>query len=118
MDKKTESSVGMSTRSTPREAAETSLKSANDQSLVDTLRQLFEGRNTEPSKVKISKFWQNRPALWFVILENEFTAVNIRNEDAKYTAIIRHLDEKTIIAVSDVLENPPAIGKYELLKRH
>lgn len=66
--------------------------------------------------VRLPTFWKNRPKLWFVQLESELSAYRIRSDEQKYNAIIRHLDEATMIAVADVLENPPEEQKYERLK--
>lgn len=68
------------------------------------------------SFVKLATFWRNRPKLWFVAIESEFTAYCVRSDDIKYSAVVRHLDEQSMIAVADVLEQPPAVGKYEKLK--
>ena len=67
--------------------------------------------------VRLPTFWRNKPALWFVQLESEFTAYRIRSEEVKYSAVIRHLDESTMTVVSDILENPPGQDKYLILKR-
>lgn len=72
---------------------------------------VFEFRN-----VRLATFWRNRPKLWFAQLESEFTAYRVRTDDTKYSAVIRHLDEQTMIAVADILEQPPAQNKYEMLK--
>lgn len=65
--------------------------------------------------VRLLIFWKNRPALYFVQLKSEFTAYRIRSDDVRYSAIIRHLDEQTMIAVSDILETL-AQDKYTHLK--
>lgn len=66
--------------------------------------------------VRIATFWRNRPKLWFAHLESEFTAFRVRSDDVKYSSVIRHLDEQTMLAVADILEQPPAQVKYETLK--
>ena len=66
--------------------------------------------------VKLTTFWRNRPKLWFVSLESEFTAYRVRSDDIKFSAVVRHLDEQTMLAVADVLEQPPSTGKYDKLK--
>ncbi|KYN12433.1 hypothetical protein ALC57_15400 [Trachymyrmex cornetzi] len=66
--------------------------------------------------VRLPTFWKNRPILWFVQLESEFSACRIRSDDVKYSSVIRHLDKTTMISVTDVLENPPATDKYQKLK--
>lgn len=72
---------------------------------------------SEFRNVRLPTFWKNRPALWFVQLESEFTAFRIRSDELKYSAIIRHLDEETMVAVSDILEDPPESDKYTHLKQ-
>lgn len=66
--------------------------------------------------VKLQTFWRNRPKLWFASLECEFTAYRVRSDDIKYSAVVRHLDEQTMLAVADVLEQPPERNKYDKLK--
>ncbi|KAK2575247.1 hypothetical protein KPH14_012762 [Odynerus spinipes] len=66
--------------------------------------------------VRLPPFWRNRPRLWFVQLESEFSNYGMRSDDRRCHAIIRHLDEGTMTAVSDVLENPPDADKYDTLK--
>jgi len=67
--------------------------------------------------VRLPLFWRNRPKLWFVQLESEFSAYRIRSDDQKYNAVLRHLDEATSDIIADVLEKPPDFDKYEYLKR-
>lgn len=66
--------------------------------------------------IKITTFWRARPKLWFVSLESEFAAFKIRADEAKYRVIVRHLDEQTMLAVADILEQPPGLNKYDTLK--
>ncbi|XP_070156750.1 uncharacterized protein [Polyergus mexicanus] len=68
--------------------------------------------------VRLPTFWKNRPGLWFIHLESEFNAYRVRSDDARYNAIVRHLDEEVMIAVADILEAPPVTGKYDSLKKH
>lgn len=49
-------------------------------------------------------------------LESEFTAYKVRSDDIKYSSVVRHLDEKTMLAVADVLENSLKADKYEKIK--
>ncbi|XP_036151008.1 uncharacterized protein LOC118648727 [Monomorium pharaonis] len=60
--------------------------------------------------VKLAAFWRNRPKLWFAAIECEFTAYRIRSDEIKYSAVVRHLDEHSMIAVADILEQPPTTG--------
>lgn len=76
----------------------------------------LEIQSNEFRNVKLQMFWRNRPKLWFASLECEFTAYRIRFDDIKYSAVVRHLDEQTMLAVVEVLEQPPETGKYAKFK--
>ncbi|KAK2578593.1 hypothetical protein KPH14_008481 [Odynerus spinipes] len=71
---------------------------------------------SEFRNVRLHTFWKNRPKLWFTQLECEFAAYRIRSDDIKFSAVVRHLDEQTMMNVADVLEQPPDTGKYDRLK--
>lgn len=77
---------------------------------------LAEIQSNKFRNVKLSTFWRNRPKLWFTSLESVFTAYRVRSDDIKFSAVVRHLDEQTMLAVADILEQPPSSGKYEKLK--
>jgi hypothetical protein len=66
--------------------------------------------------VKLPTFWQKRPKLWFVQLESEFVIYRIRSGEIKYSSVVRHLDEHTMLAVADILETPPSANRYQQLK--
>ncbi|XP_018375211.1 PREDICTED: uncharacterized protein LOC108768977 [Trachymyrmex cornetzi] len=66
--------------------------------------------------IRLPTFWKNRPTLWFVQLESQFNTYRVRSDEIKYNAVIRHLDEPTMVTVTDILENPPATDKYKQLK--
>ncbi|KAM0724677.1 hypothetical protein ACS0PU_009061 [Formica fusca] len=74
--------------------------------------QATEVQANEFQNVKLATFWCNHPKLWFAALESEFTAYRVRSEEIKYSAIVRHLDEQSMIAVADILEQPPAMNKW------
>ncbi|XP_039303395.1 uncharacterized protein LOC120357299 [Solenopsis invicta] len=67
--------------------------------------------------LKLPTFWYKQPKLWFAQIESEFTVYRIRSEDIKYSSVIRHLDEQALIAISEIVENPPEIDKYNQLKK-
>lgn len=92
----------------------------DDQSTLPKARQArsVEHFAAEFRNVRLSMFWKNRPRLWFIHLESEFNAYRMQSDDARYNAIVRHLDEEVIIAVADILEAPSATGKYDSLKEH
>ncbi|XP_076663697.1 uncharacterized protein LOC143366469 [Andrena cerasifolii] len=66
--------------------------------------------------VRLSTFWSETPKLWFAQLESEFHLYHIRADEAKYNAILRHLDQKVMKMVADVLDTPPKKDKYLNLK--
>lgn len=68
--------------------------------------------------VRLSTFWKHRPRFWFIHLESEFNVYRVRSDDVRYNAVVRHLDEEVMVAVADILEAPPATGKYDTLKEH
>ena len=52
--------------------------------------------------VQLATFWRNRPKLCFSQLESEFYAYRVRSDEAKYNAVVRYLDEATLMIVSDI----------------
>lgn len=66
--------------------------------------------------VRMSTFWPETPKLWFRQLEGEFQLHRIRSDDIKYSAVLRHLDQRTMKMIADVIEPPPEKDKYNTLK--
>lgn len=66
--------------------------------------------------IKLPKFWRKQPKLWFPHLESEFTVYWISSDDVKYSSVVRHLDEQALIAVAELIKNPPEKDKYMHLK--
>lgn len=66
--------------------------------------------------IKLPKFWRKQPKLWFAHLESEFTVYRISSNDVKYSSVVRHLDEQALIAVAELIKNPPEKDKYMHLK--
>ncbi|XP_070171491.1 uncharacterized protein, partial [Polyergus mexicanus] len=62
--------------------------------------------------VKLSNFWYKQPKLWFAQLESEFLVFRIHSDDVKYSSVIRHLDEQALLAIAELIENPPEKDKY------
>ncbi|XP_070170800.1 uncharacterized protein [Polyergus mexicanus] len=62
--------------------------------------------------VKLPNFWYKQPKLWFAQLESEFLVFRIRSDDVKYSSVIRHLDEQALLAIAELIENPPEKDKY------
>lgn len=66
--------------------------------------------------LKLPTFWHKQPKLWFAQVESEFLVYRIRSDEVKYSFVIRHLDEKALVSVSEIIENPPDKDKYKCLK--
>lgn len=67
--------------------------------------------------VRPPPFWRENPALWFKQLESQFITNGITASDTKFHIAVSALDTAVISQVSDLVMNPPAQGKYELLKQ-
>ncbi|GFY39622.1 uncharacterized protein TNIN_116141 [Trichonephila inaurata madagascariensis] len=66
--------------------------------------------------VKPPAFWQNKPKLWFLQLEAQFSNSSISNDTTKYNIFVAALDENVLDFVVDILSNPRHDDKYETLK--
>ncbi|XP_018376537.1 PREDICTED: uncharacterized protein LOC108769827 [Trachymyrmex cornetzi] len=65
---------------------------------------------------RIPPFWKENPALWFVQVEAAFSISRITYDDTKYRYVVLHLDNTALPFVSDIIANPPLIGRYQALK--
>lgn len=70
------------------------------------------------ARVKLPKFWKTRPALWFIQADAQFHTHHVTSDNSKYYAVIAALDLDILEDVSDVIERPPAAGKYTELREH
>lgn len=66
--------------------------------------------------IKIPLFRTHNPKLWFVHVEAQFISNNVKGDLSRYYAVISSSDCSTLQQVCDLLEKPPASGKYEALK--
>lgn len=66
--------------------------------------------------VKLSNFWEHKPAIWFAQAEAQFEIAGIKSDSTKYGHILSKLDDRIAGEVEDVIENPPKEGRYEVLK--
>lgn len=66
---------------------------------------------------KPPSFWPSNPTLWFNVLEAEFDFSGIKSDRRKYLAVVRGLDEKTVVKISDIVTRPPEKDKYESIKK-
>ena len=66
--------------------------------------------------VKVPTFWPTRLEVWFSLLESQFATKNITADDTKYHHAVQGLDKTTAEEISAFLLNPPANGKFDVLK--
>lgn len=66
--------------------------------------------------LKLPTFWCGNPALWFAQVEASFSLLNITADTTRFRHVITQLDSQTLPAISDIILNPPAHGKYEAIK--
>lgn len=71
---------------------------------------------TAKVSVKVPPFWKEKPKLWFCQLEAQFLLNGITSDNTKYYTLFGNLDLNIIKKVEEIVDNPPATGKYELLK--
>lgn len=67
--------------------------------------------------VRIPTFWEKNPGTWFKQLESQFVLAGITQDVTKYHYVCGNLDSRFEDVVMDVINNPPAAGRYETLKR-
>ncbi|GFS49351.1 uncharacterized protein TNCV_2411221 [Trichonephila clavipes] len=74
--------------------------------------------NTEIHKVAVKPpvFGRNKPKLWFLQLEAQFSNSGISNDTTKYNIVVAALDENVLDFVVDILSNSPHDDQYETLK--
>lgn len=76
-----------------------------------------DARRISRISVRPPPFWRENPALWFKQLESQFITNGITTSDTKFHIAVSALDTAIISQVSDVVMNPPRVGKYERLKQ-
>lgn len=65
---------------------------------------------------KLPQFWRTNPELWFLQVEAVLNTHRIKGDESKYNLVVAVLDPDTIANVADILQRPPADGKYDALK--
>ncbi|KAL7297485.1 hypothetical protein TKK_0009851 [Trichogramma kaykai] len=66
--------------------------------------------------VEVPAFWHHDPTSWFDLLEGEFEALNISEDKAKYSSLLKGLGQSTCKAISSLIKSLPPTGKYNKLK--
>jgi hypothetical protein len=62
-------------------------------------------------------FWENKPSIWFTVLESNFTIDGVTADDFKYSYVVISLSEQQMHCVRDIVISPPPTDKYETLKQ-
>lgn len=68
------------------------------------------------SQLWIPQLWPKNVAGWFMVLDMQFKSARIVSDEMKYNIIIGNIQEQYMKEVEDIVLNPPATGRYELLK--
>lgn len=66
--------------------------------------------------IRVPPFWKPDPTLWFCQLEAQFSINGITADATKFNTVVAHIESEILSSVSDIIRNPPANNKYNLLK--
>ncbi|KAJ8914193.1 hypothetical protein NQ315_015966 [Exocentrus adspersus] len=69
------------------------------------------------AQLEIPPFWQKNPARWFSQVEAQFALSKITQDETKYYHIVANLEPHIAEEVGDIIDSPPAQGKYEKIKK-
>ncbi|XP_017875193.1 uncharacterized protein LOC108623586 [Ceratina calcarata] len=72
---------------------------------------------SEFRNVQLPAFWKHEPKLWFMMLEKEFQAYNVKVNAVKTSAVVRNLDPATMRLIIDIIEAPEDKSTYEDIKQ-
>lgn len=67
-------------------------------------------------KVHIPKFNERNPHLWFAQVERSFALCNITSDNDKFDLVSVRLEDEVLLAVEDLITNPPDSNKYSAIK--
>jgi len=67
--------------------------------------------------IKLPEFWPDDPEVWFARAEAQMNTRGITVDTTKFDHIVTALDNSAASEVKSVLVNPPAVNKYEALKK-
>lgn len=75
--------------------------------------------NREVSRIGIKPpvFCQEQPDLYFIQMESQFAVAGITVDQTKYHHVISSLEAKYLLYIGDIIRNPPAVGKYDAVKK-
>lgn len=66
--------------------------------------------------VKLPNFWSNSPSTWFVLAESQFALAKVTTQETKYNFVVASLPEDIAESITDLLEDPPTLNKYDKLR--
>lgn len=61
-------------------------------------------------------FWRSNPRRYFTVAEMKFELHRITSDNSKFRHIATNLDPDLLDIVGNIIDNPPATGRYEALK--
>jgi hypothetical protein len=81
----------------------------------------MEAANNSPADVsrvavRLPLFWAERPAMWFVQAEQQFTVAGISSKKIKFCHMISQLDHRYATKVEDITTSPPDQHPYTTLR--
>ena len=68
------------------------------------------------SKFKLTSYWVHSPVLWFAQAEDTFELYGETCPRKRYLHVVSSLDAVALKSVSDIVENCPSTGAYDVLK--
>ncbi len=71
---------------------------------------------TDMPAVLMPDFWPTKAALWFRLLETQFSFCKITNQFTRFAILTPYLTEEVAVQVSDVLIRPSVETPYDDLK--
>ncbi|XP_062537711.1 uncharacterized protein LOC134206045 [Armigeres subalbatus] len=74
------------------------------------------GQLASAISVKLPDFWKNDPNMWFAQAEAQFHLARITQDETKFWHIVARIDQTVICHISDLVNTPPVINKYQAVK--
>ena len=66
---------------------------------------------------RLPPFKKENPKFWFIQVESAMQVAKITSDNTKFHYIISQLEPEILSLIADVVETPPAIEKYQTIKR-
>jgi len=92
---------------------------------LDDVQPGASGTNAVPIKtevdaitVKSIPFWPNNPVAWFGILERQFIASRVQDENTRYIHAVSMMDQTSTDKCMDIIQSAPLADPYSYLKRN